>query len=811
MLPGDIVRVPFGPRELQGIVFSLSGATPVEETRPLTERAEIGPFISGDRLTLARWLAAYYRTTLYAAAALMLPAGATSRPRVWLTRAKVLPEPVSELNQLERRAWDATPEEGRARRDRVLRRLGRPGRAVVDRLVRRGFLLARSELEHPSAAAVYQSRAVLNATPDEARTEAAKWAGTRSARRGELLTWLADGNEGGTRQALADKFGLASVNWLLKGGLLRLEKVQVQRDPLARYAVQGQFPPEPTPEQASAVAEIEAALSAARPGAPPARLLLFGVTGSGKTEVYLRAVEACLRAGKRAIVLVPEIALTPQALRRFASRFPGKVALQHSGMPAGERYDQWWRVRAGDYPVVLGSRSAVFAPADDLGLVVIDEEHEWTYKQADQAPRYHAREVAERLCATTGAVLLCGSATPDLGTFRRAERGEYRLLRLPNRVAASSVPVGVFPAVAPDGPARAAPPGLSSASQGGRTRIVDMREELRAGHAEVLSRDLIAALRETLVAGGSAVLFLNRRGVASFVQCKECGAVRRCRRCDTTLVYHRPERGPGPGRLVCHYCGYQVNSARACRSCGGNQVLRLGAGTQAVADAVQSYFPGAGVVRWDSDSARTAKEHEAVLERFESKGGQVLVGTQVVAKGLDMPAVTLVGIVAADIGLAVPDFRAAERTFQLVSQAAGRTGRGSRRGRVIIQTFQPEHYAIKAAAAEDYESFYRTEIEIRARHAYPPLSRLVRLLFSDPDLTEATRVAGELGARLRRERAVSGDTSNDVLGPTPAYPLRVRGRYRWQVVLRGPAPEALLDRVPPGRGWVVDVDPVSLA
>jgi primosomal protein N' (replication factor Y) len=450
-------------------------------------------------------------------------------------------------------------------------------------------------------------------------------------------------------------------------------------------------------------------------------------------------------------------------------------------------------VKEGQYPVVLGSRGAVFAPLDDLGLIVIDEEHEWTYKQHDQTPRYHARDVAERLAAESGAVLVLGSATPSLTSFRRAERGELRLLRLPERPAEVT--------------------GLTAGAEIGgraRARVIDMREELRANHTEILSRGLIDAMRRSVNGGGRVILYLNRRGLAAFVQCTECGLMRRCRRCDTTLTHHRGT-GDRPSRLVCHFCSYSVRSSSACPACGGKSVRRSGPGTETVANVVRSYFPRAGVVRWDSDTARTFRDHMEVLRSFEEGEAKFLVGTQMVAKGLDIPSVTLVGVVSADIGIAVPDYLAAERTFQLLAQVAGRAGRGPSGGEVIIQTMQPDHYAIQAAQAQDYEWFYEREMELRARYDLPPYNRLIRLLYSGPDAVQAHATAYETAERLNHHRTVTGLTDVTVVGPTPAFPLRVREMYRWQLVLKGALPERLLDAGPLEPGWSIDVDPVSLS
>ncbi len=782
---GDLVIVPFGAQAQPGIVFGGTDRAPETEARQVASKISDAPYLAPERIATARWIATYYRTTYFNAASVMLPPGALGQVRYWLTLAQPGAD-VRDFTPGEQRALDLVPEGTRTRKDRMVRRLGTGGRVIVDRLIRRGVLVAAAEIESP--AHVKSEEVVIMSQPSiDAAALAAINAGTRGQRKRELLEWMTAGNSPARRKELVARFGAAALAAVVGAGAAAIDRRPVFEDPLAQYRVQQQFAPDLTPEQSGAAGAIVASIASGM----AARFLLFGVTGSGKTEVYVRAVEACIAAGKQAIVLVPEISLTPQMLRTFASRFPGKVALQHSGLTDRQRFDQWYLIRQGKYPIVLGSRSAVFAPLQSLGLVVIDEEHEWTYKQADTAPRYNARDVAERLCAECSTTLVLGSATPDIVSFRRAERGELRLIRLPYRLAVASQPALL--------PARP------------RTELVDMREELRAGHIEVLSRSLLGAIGEALDGRGRVVLFINRRGMASFIQCRDCGAVRRCRRCDTSLVYHRAERKSGVGRLMCHYCGYQVSAGRACPTCRGKQVLRVGAGTQAVADAVHLHFPKAGVVRWDSDTARTAADHTRLLERFERGDSNVLVGTQMVAKGLDVPSVTLVGIVSADISLALPDFRAAERTFQLLVQASGRSGRGTSAGRVVIQTFQPEHYAVAASLNEDYEAFYREELQVRSKFAYPPFTRLIRLTYSDPEAATAEGTAREFAATLRRERETTGDTSVEVVGPTPCFPHRLRGRWRWQVVLRGPDPSSLLERLRPGRGWVTDVDPVSLA
>ena len=622
----------------------------------------------------------------------------------------------------------------------------------------------------------------------------------RSERRGDLLRFLAEtwaeSPDGAARPELTGIFGQSAVAGLTRAGIVRVEKRRVDRDPLSGRTFEPSTPLKPTGDQQVAIDRIVTALDRPAPGAVT-RFLLYGVTGSGKTEVYMQAADACLKSGRSVIVLVPEIALTPQLLDRFGGRFGGQIALLHSGLSPGERFDQWWGVHRGDYRIVLGSRSAIFAPlgnfGKNLGLVVIDEEHEWTYKQHDSAPRYHSRVVAERLAELTGAVVVAGSATPDVETYRRAERGEYQLLRLPDRISSDS------PASGPVIDANRSP-----------VAVIDMREELRAGNANLFSRSLVDGIGESLDADERVILFLNRRGAASHVQCRSCGHVRRCSRCDTALVFHRAEAGAEPASLVCHYCSRRIRYTNACPNCSERRLLPSGSGTQGVVDEVERLFRNAGVLRWDRDVARTARAHSAILEEFLNGSARVLVGTQMVAKGLDIPSVTLVGVVSADTGLSIPDFRAGERAFQILTQVVGRAGRGSAPGRAIIQTYRPEHYAVKAAAAQDFEAFYRTEIELRRRYANPPFTRIIKLAFGDPDPQAARESAFELADALRHENEALGLGSAEVLGPSPSFPMRVRGVTRWHIAIKGSEPTHLLEGMSIPPGWTVDVDPISV-
>jgi primosomal protein N' (replication factor Y) len=493
-------------------------------------------------------------------------------------------------------------------------------------------------------------------------------------------------------------------------------------------------------------------------------------------------------------------------VRRFAERFPGQVAVLHSGLSEGQLFDQWHGIRQGRYAVVVGSRSALFAPQPNLGLIVIDEEHEWTYKQ-EQAPRYHAREAARRLAELTGAVLLLGSATPDVCTYQQALWGQYHLLTLRQRVR---------PLVAVDGTVT-----LSTSTVLPPVEVVDLRQELMAGNRSIFSRLLAQEVRFALSAGEQAILFLNRRGAASFAQCRDCGYVPHCSSCAVALTYHRQQ-----DRLVCHQCNRGRRMPETCPQCRSRRLRLVGIGVERVEEEAAQAFPEARLLRWDRDVTRGRGAHERILVRFLAREADILIGTQMVAKGLDLPAVTVVGVVSADVALHLPDFRAAERTFQLLTQVAGRAGRAapgggdrpfgrqigmSELGRVIIQTYTPQHYAIAAAAQHDYESFFAEEIDLRRRLGYPPFSRLTRLVYSHTNPAYAYQEAARLVRVLCQERDTRGLPDLEVMGPSPAYIARLRGRYRWQVLVRGRHPTELLAAVALPLNWVLDIDPMTVA
>jgi primosomal protein N' (replication factor Y) len=587
------------------------------------------------------------------------------------------------------------------------------------------------------------------------------------------------------------EFGHGVVEALVEKGLVALEWVRLETLPAADFresAAQAHGAGEATPpltlipEQADALARISEALD--HPQLESRSFLLHGVTGSGKTEVYLQAMQHVVNQGQQAIFLVPEIALTPQTLHRVNARFPGRVAVIHSQLTSRQKFDQWWNIRNGNYHVVVGPRSALFAPLPHLGLIIIDEEHEWTYKQEEFQPLYHTRTVALKLSQLTGAVVVLGSATPDVETYYHAQQGSHRLLELPHRVRQAA---------------------MTSVSELATVEICNMRQELQEGNRSIFSRQLTQALKGCVSQGQQAILFLNRRGSAPIVQCRDCGYVVTCRHCAVSLTYHAID-----SRLLCHHCNRSTLLPRSCRQCGGGRIRQLGVGTQRVVDEVAALLPGVRVQRWDADATRAGLDPAKMMPRLDSGEIQVLVGTQMVAKGLHLPNVTLVGVVLADIGLHLPDFRAGERAFSLLCQVAGRAGRGDAGGRVIIQTYLPEHYAIVAAAGQDYMAMYQREIESRRQQGNPPFNQLVHLVYQHTSATLCQRQATTLARLLRQKTYARGLTNVDIIGPAPGIPQRSRGHYRWHLTVRGRELQAFLDSITLPQGWMVDVDPAHL-
>lgn len=752
--PGMRVVVPFGAgnRRTEGIVLALEGGYPDDPRRKsiLTVLDE-EPVLDGEALRLALWMRERWFCTVYDAARAMLPAGlyfslqdrwklapGVDREAAYAAagRSEHARHIVELLFASGREADVSQIREAFGTRDPnpALKLLRDKGILTLETSASRGV---GDKKELVASLAIPPEEAMALVTPRR-RSAPLRYAVT------ELLCAL--GSASAKELCYFTGAANATLRSLEKSGILRLEHREVFRR-VTVEAGERAAPPVLNAEQQAAFEGLDALAAAGRPAAA----LLYGVTGSGKTQVYLRLIYEALARGRTAMVLVPEIALTPQLLRIFASHFGDDIAVLHSSLRAGERYDEWKRVRSGQARVVIGTRSAVFAPLRNLGLLILDEEQESTYK-SENVPKYHARDVAKYRCAQNDALLVLGSATPSVESMYHAKRGDYRLFTLRRRYNEQALP---------------------------EVLIADMKKELRAGNGTSLSGPLRAGLAAAMEAGEQSILFLNRRGASRMVTCGECGEVPTCPRCSVHLTYHSAN-----GRLMCHYCGHSEPLPDACPSCGG-ALNFLGYGTQKVEEELHAAFPGREILRMDTDTVSATQSHEKLLSRFEKERIPVLVGTQMVAKGLDFENVTLVGVISADLSLYVDDYRAGERTFSLLTQVVGRAGRGAKQGRAVIQTFTPENDVIRCAARQDYDSFYEQETELRRMRLCPPFRELFVLTASGPLESAVLRTC------MRLRRSLEGwlaqppfrDWELTVLGPAPASVAKINDRYRYRLTL----------------------------
>jgi primosomal protein N' (replication factor Y) (superfamily II helicase) len=806
--PGSLVIVPFGNQRAQGVVLRFVEDSEVPKTRPVEDLVEDLPALTELQIALAQWMADETLAPLGTCINLMLPPGLSQRTDTLVRLNTSLQVDLDEYSPLEKRIIQLLQTRGdlRGRQiDASIRHV--EWRGAVRALARKGILRTRAVLPEPRVSPKTVRKVALAGDPASIDRLEAPLSRVEKVheRRMRVL------------RVLAKETGLVEPGWIYaqvganysdlkaleKAGWIEFINVQVWRDPLEDLSFVPAEAPELTQDQDRAWEKIHAGLVHARQGRAHPPFLLHGVTGSGKTELYLRAVAETLAGGKGAIIMVPEISLTPQTIQRFSSRFPGKVGVIHSQLSEGERYDTWRRVRKGDLPVIVGPRSALFVPLENIGLIVVDECHQESYDQQDTLPYYRGVAAAVACARLAGATIILGSATPQVTQFYQAVNGSWTYIELPKRILAHREAIarhasrlGIdLPIKLGEG--HTADLGLPQVA------IVDMRTELKAGNRSIFSRELQMGIEQVLAANQQAILFLNRRGTATYVFCRECGYVVTCPRDEKPLTYHRAQDG-----LLCHTCGYQRQVPKRCPQCGGRQIRQLGTGTEKVEHMVRERFPGARTLRWDAETTRKKGAHERILTQFTQHAADILIGTQMLAKGLDLPLVTLVGVVLAEVGLNLPDYRAAERTFQVLTQVAGRAGRSPLGGRVVLQTYVPDHYAIQTAARHDYETFYAQEMDYRRQLRYPPFSQLVRLEYRhhDPQLAEeaAVTLAGYLQAWISDE-----GWAVDLIGPVPCFFTRMYGRFRWQIILRGRNPAELLrDRQPPD--WVIEVDPPSL-
>lgn len=794
-LPGTRLLVPFGRRQLTGILLGEAVAAQVASGSGLALREAIDvldddlPALPPKLLGLLRWVSDYYLHPLGLTLKSALPAPLVAASH---RTVSVTPEGRRALGE-----GKVVPEESAAalaylaKRGRALERtlFTRFPRALLDALRARGWAVREEHLDRRGAPTTLLWRANLQGkTLEEGLAEISPRA---RSQRAALNYLVSRGPIAGGEIPERAGWSVSALRALGERGLALQERSALRVDPFLGVPVPSDTPHALTEAQRVAVDAVNEHVGAGtfRP------FLLYGATGSGKTEVYLRVIARALDQGKGAVVLVPEIALTPQLVHRFRARFGNCVAVQHSGLTDRERADQWRRIRNGELPIVIGARSAIFAPLERLGVLIVDEEHEGSYKQEENL-LYHARDVAVMRAKMESAVVVLGSATPSLESFHNAAQGRYTRLDLPERVTARALP---------------------------EVDLVDMRKEPPAagGEAPILSGALRSALRATVERGEQAILFLNRRGFATFLFCRDCGHAFRCSNCDVSLVLHR---GPSreEGALRCHSCDYKAPVPAECPECGGGQTESRGQGTQRVEAEVRAAVPEAQTVRLDRDVSMRRGAREEILASLRAGKADVLIGTQMVAKGHDFPRVTLVGVISAESSLYFPDFRAPERTFQLLTQVAGRAGRGEAAGRVLVQTYDPDNACLFHVRSHDYDGFYQGEIGHRREPRWPPFCRLTNIRVTAPVQAvaeEGAALCAEAARRLCASDAACG-RDVEVLGPSPAIIPRVRNRWRWQVLLKGNR-QAMLRRVAlaacaalPGRGVrasvVVDVDPVSM-
>ncbi len=774
--PGCRIVVPFGARKLTGVIVRSHDDPPAFSARQALRLIDAEPVLDDELMALGRWIAGYYCAPLGEVLRSMLPlaadirrgksysltdAGRDAARQLLLDAAP--DDPAAEvLRLLERRSLSA------ARLNKLLPLADKAIRA----LERKGFIAAEQILEE---------RDPLRAPSEKLRLELAQ-----AQPRSEIKLTKAERELRAFLELHPGSHRLKDVEEMVKGAsgaaraLARKGVVALTPENAAKSDALPRPPHVLNPAQQAALNCIHDVIRARRFGT----FLLHGVTGSGKTEVYLNAISATLEEGRGALLLVPEIALTPAMAGQFFSRFGDRVAILHSAFTDSERSDQWRRIRSGAAPVVVGTRSGVFAPVRNLGLIVVDEEHDGSYKQ-EETPRYNGRDVAVVRAQAARACVILGSATPSLETRYNAERGKYALLELPGRIEARPMP---------------------------SVELIDMRTEfLETRKQATFSRRLLDGIAQRLENREQTIVLLNRRGFSSFVACRACGERIECVNCAVTLTFHKRDR-----RLLCHYCGYAEKVPSVCPKCHKEHLYFLGLGSERVEEELHREFPAARIARLDRDTVTGKRQYETILSGFREGAYDVLVGTQMIAKGHDIPNVTLVGVISADIGLGMPDFRAAERTFQLLTQVAGRAGRGSAPGTVLIQTINPDHYAVRIAAAQDYQAFYEKELGFRRAMSYPPFSAMANILIRSEKQELAMRMSSELGHML-----TPPPEKMRVMGPAEAPVARLKNEYRYQILIKSASRKALnetLQRVrrhANGRKWpatalAIDVDPLTI-
>lgn len=732
--PGMRVIVPFGPRMVQGFVTGLKAKSDFAKLRFIKEPMDLEPILNDELLQLGDWLTKEAMCFKISALQAMLPAAMKAKYekviKVVEDKKDQLPSSIQNLfGKNDSLSWKDVIEGENA--------------SLVQKEMQNGNL----ELEYNVKNRLNKKtvRVIKSLLSPMELKEMASAISSHAKKQQELLQYFIEHQEPIPLKELLELMNTSSgtVKSLVSKGALAEMDQEIYRDPYENRVFEKSMPFTLTAEQTAALKPIQEKIHHDEHDV----FLLYGVTGSGKTEVYLQAIASVIEKGKEAIMLVPEISLTPQTVKRFKERFGEQVAVMHSGLSVGEKYDEWRKIHRKEVKVVVGARSAVFAPFENLGLVIIDEEHESSYKQ-EETPRYHARDVAIERAKSYGCPVILGSATPTLESFARAKKNVYKLLTLSQRMNKNALPA---------------------------VDIVDMREELRTGNRSMFSELLFTKLKDRLDKGEQTVLMLNKRGHSSFVMCRSCGLVINCPNCDISLTYHRFN-----DIMKCHYCGFEEGMPSVCLECESEHIRFFGTGTQKVEEELAKILPEARVIRMDVDTTSKKGSHERLLNAFGEGKADILLGTQMIAKGLDFPNITLVGVLSADTMLHLPDFRSSEKTFQLLTQVSGRAGRHQLPGEVVIQTYTPEHYSIELSALQDYDAFYEREMYLRRQSHYPPYYYVVLITVSHEDLMKTVsvteKITNYLGSRLNRDSVV--------LGPVASPISRINNRYRYQCLIK---------------------------
>lgn len=742
------VLVPFGAgnSKVEGYVADILDETSLKNLKKIYGVVDSQPVFNPKLLNLAFWMRDEYMCTLIDSLRCIIPAGTTIRTKKVVSLDSGFNSEIKGALQL-KVTQTINDFGGSIDLEELKEAAGSNILTVVKKLAEKGIINIEESFIQTTKDKTLRVVS-LKISNDEARIYLENLPDKFSAQR-RIIEILIDNEFISTADLVNfSQSSYSTINSLYKKGIIEYGEVELSRDPYSNINYAQSNPLALTPEQKAAFDKIIESLEDDTSN----KFLLKGVTGSGKTEVYLQSIDFAIKKAGQAIVLVPEIALTPQMVERFKSRFGEKVAVMHSRLSLGERYDQWKKVRNGEVDVVVGARSAIFAPFQNLKLIIIDEEHENSYK-SESKPKYHAKAIAEKRSQLEGCTIILGSATPSIETYFECTSGKYTLLELKNRVNNFDMP---------------------------KVEIIDMRKELEDGNRSIFSKTLFEELSENLKNGQQSILFLNRRGYSTFVSCRACGYVVKCPNCNISLTYHAYNNS-----LLCHYCGHTQKNPSSCPSCSSKYIKYFGIGTQKVEAEVKNIFPNAKILRMDVDTTSTKFAHQRILDSFKNDGIDILIGTQMIAKGLDFPNVTLVGVISADTALNIDDYRAGERTFQLMTQVAGRSGRGQLKGRVIIQTYQPDNFSILTAQKHDFDEFYTEEIKIREALNYPPFNDIIAIIISHIDNNIVKEISSKIYNDLKSK--IAGKNPNNeytVFEPTPAPLSKIKQLYRWRLIIK---------------------------